>query len=243
MTTLNSMHGRRLLRNVNTTEAPFDHRSALEDSGAFVLQHSAAAPLMEYAFGQDNQTKGERVRTAVYAYLDSIKMGSKNELYHCTEQTRDWYDRAYARAIGFQHAQAAGDKSLVFETVHTQGLPAFHRRDGKAESEVLMSADLLTSDDRAFLLCLRASWESGRDCARVRAVSWHDQPKEQTIDEKDLGQRALALLRGSTHFVRLWTEEASQVGPRVPAVIDEEYFGAEQGVKLNRVEYFGDIGP
>ena len=224
-------------------KAPYDLPSALEDPGAFAREHAAGSSLVEYAFGPDEQGQGRlRARSPVYTYLDEMKGKGLTQLKDCIEPTRDWYDRAYARAIGFQHAQAAGDKSLVFETVHTQGLPTFYRRDGKPESKVL-SAELLTSDDRAFLLSLRASWVSERDYARVRAVSWHDRPKSHDIDKEDLGQRALALLRGSTDFVRLWTEEASQVGPRVPAVIDEEYFGGEQGVKLNRVEYFGDINP
>jgi hypothetical protein len=47
------------------------------------------------------------------------------------------------------------------------------------------------------------------------------------------------LLRGPAELERLWTEEANEVGARVPAVIDEEMTSDRK--PLNRVEYFEDI--
>ncbi len=90
---------------------------------------------------------------------------------------------------------------------------------------------------------LRETWKDRRQQKHPLAIRWRGQ-EDKLLDANnlDLGRRALALLRGSSGVKRVWTEEAYQVGPRVPAVIDEELReGADGPVQLNRVEYFGDI--
>lgn len=229
---LEAKKGKKFLKKVDFTNYKFDHPAAIEDPGEFLSRNPCAKELMEYAFSE-NKDKNIQIRTAVYEHFNQQKIN------RAVEPTRNLYDRSYNRAIGFQHALAAGDKSLVFETVNTIGLPKFTSRDGIKPINTAIVP--LKSDTRELLMSMRKIWEQERRCARPHPCGWADTASSISAEvDKDLGKRALALLRGATKFRRTWTKEAVQVGPRVPAVIDEESY-SDVEPPLNRVEYFGDI--
>ena len=222
--------------------AAFRLASALEEPIRFRIEQQRSAEAVareafDLLFTRDPISDTIRNRSNLYAaWNDKSDPDSEGSRRHSgVEDVRDFYDRAYNRAVAVQNG------ATVFETVRVQGLPNYSpsKNDLEDSAAALPEPLVIESTYLASLVGCAESDEAPRVRESQRRVLLYPVPPANA-EPSTPGRRALMLLRGSDRIERQWNEEALEVGVRVPAVIDSEF---RNGHRLNRVEYVDGIGP
>lgn len=233
----------------NTEDQPWDQYSAFEDPALFAMSLEEKVEesllVLQKMFRKTEKGKDPN-RTEVFKWVDEkflVKTTIENQ------RLKNYFSRAYYRTVARQHG------ANIFETINVSEtcFPDVENTP-TAEDRIKKLWKYTYRDNKSNLKSVEEKeWEKSiESVGKLRSIFKNDDydkgRKEQhiKISSKDkastsknpinIGQRALAVLRGSNvEIKRMWVEEALKVGAQIPAVVDEERLN--DNTVLSRIEY------